>query len=105
MNRPFVTPEEFRENSEFVDNVLNKLELEYNKFARKKNGIFSNHDLEKVFEKTLKIISPKNSFEKNIVEAIFDSFLGSLSMTGNSEEAFAMLRLTLGFDGNTYFVF
>lgn len=89
--RPIISPETFRENGEFLQKVISELETEYNAFAKRNGGIINVKALERVYKTVKKHFEPLDYAQECLVEGIFDSFNGALTMTGNSVDTFKIL--------------
>lgn len=89
--RPYIL--DFSPHKDFCLKVIDLLEIEYKQYLARRRGIISIHDLDKkVFPKVVQSLSPLSEDENHIVEALFDSFVGGITMAG-SEMAFELIRI------------
>jgi phosphoglycolate phosphatase-like HAD superfamily hydrolase len=93
MNRAYTTPKEFEQEREINLKAIDILKKHYNNYARRKNGMINNQDIDlKVFPKVKKDLGQLTAKQEQVIESTFDSFLGLLIMTGDSGTTFDILK-------------
>jgi hypothetical protein len=93
MNRPYFEPKDFRDQGDYLDKTIVWLEKEYNKMAKKKKGILSNNDIEKVFVEVTNHFTTELTLEQqNGQQALYDLFMGAFAMLGDSNMAFEQIK-------------
>lgn len=89
--RPYIF--DFTEHSELCEKAIEMLESEYKTYLAKRRGIISVHDLDKkIFPVIVQQLSPLTEHEVHVLEALFDTFCGGITMFG-SEMAFEMIKI------------
>lgn len=91
--RPFIEIEEFLEQGELLKHAMELLKTYYNEYAASKNGLISVQELEPTFERIITELQPITEKEGDVIEGMFDSFLGTMTMSGDSDFAFHLLEV------------
>lgn len=91
-NRPFIDINQFLEQADLMKIVIKRLKKSYFELAKKKNGVISLEELEDVFKRVKKDCGTLSKEEDDIIEGMFDSFLGAFTMTGDSDMAFHIIE-------------
>lgn len=86
MGRPIIGYAELRKEKEVLSKVLESFIKHYNVMGKKLNGMVSNRDIEDVITKT-KSEFKLTSHQNDCVEAMFDIFFATLSISGDSRMA------------------
>ena len=98
--RPFIDINEFLEQAEIVQAALKKFKKYYFEYAAKVEGIVELDEIESLFKLVKKEIQPITQEQDNIVEAMFDSFIGAMNMGGDSDFAFTLLETQFNLFGD-----
>lgn len=95
--RPYRTDQEFYAEKKLVFKVLDILKRRYNEYIQNAPlGLYNNADVEeKVFAAVKKEAGPITKDQEHTIEALFDTFAGSMLMFQNSETAFQMMELQI----------
>jgi hypothetical protein len=89
--RPYIF--DFSDYTELCEKAIELLENEYNSYLAKRRGIISIHDFDKIiFPTILQQLSPLTDHEVHVLEALFDTFCGGITMFG-SDMAFEMIKI------------
>ena len=83
MDRPYTTPEGFKQEQEIGLKAIKILKKHYNAYAARKGGIIHNQDMDrKVFPKVKAELGTLTQQQDNTIESLFDSFLWNTSSNG-----------------------
>jgi hypothetical protein len=98
--RPFIDIEEFLEQATLLKQAMRLLKEHYFEYAAAKNGLISVQEMEPMFEKIITEMQPITVKEGDIIEGMFDSFLGALTMSGESDFAFHLIQTQFNLFGD-----
>lgn len=95
--RPYLLPKDFIENEAFTRDVIRHLKYQYLYYLAGNNSkVIQSLKIEReVFDVVKETIGTVEPMQANIIESVFDTFLGALSMFGNTQEIFDFLDVAL----------
>lgn len=98
--RPFIDINEFLEQAEIVQAALIRFKKYYFEYAAEVGGLVELDHIEKLFNQVKEEIQPITQEQDNIIEGMFDSFIGAMNMTGDSGQAFFILETQFNLFGD-----
>lgn len=98
--RPFIDINEFLEQASLLKQAMRLLKEYYFEYAAAKNGLLSVQEMEPMFERIITEMQPITEKEGDVIEGMFDSFLGGLTMGGNSDFAFHLIETQFNLFGD-----
>jgi hypothetical protein len=99
-DRPFIDINEFLEQASILKQAMKLLKEYYSEYAAAKNGLIVVQELEPTFKRIIEEIQPLTEEQENVVEGMFDSFLGGMTMGGNSDFAFHLIETQFNLFGD-----